>query len=349
MPELKLKRMDNPALLVTCARGWEAEARQELRRLLPDAGVRSLFIGGNIIVGLRGDLQEALDAIAGAETYTLSHVTPVELRVEIGPGREWLDVMREAAARLAPVDPDRRFMVDVNRRGQHDFSSRDVVSAIAGVFVSEGRPPVDLENPEQVLSVQVFQSLCYMGVNPAEHLLKKDLKRMRRWAPGERPISRAELKLREALDAFDLKLPADGRALDLGAAPGGWSRVLAEHVGEVVAVDPGDLDERALELEEVTHLRCRAEELDPEQVGRFEVITNDMNLDPHESAELLCEMAPLVRPRGIGIMTIKFTTPRRGWHVKEAVSVLERCYEEIDVSRMPHNALETTAVMRRRG
>jgi 23S rRNA (cytidine2498-2'-O)-methyltransferase len=172
---------------------------------------------------------------------------------------------------------------------------------------------------------------------------------MRRWAPGERPISRAELKLREALNAFDLKLPADARALDLGAAPGGWTRVLAEHVGEVVAVDPGDLDERALELEEVTHLRCRAEELDPEQVGRFEVITNDMNLDPRESAQLLCTMAPLVKPGGIGIMTIKFTTPRRGRHVKEAVRVLEPCYEEIDVSRMPHNALETTAVMRRRG
>lgn len=347
-PEIGMTILDRPLLLVTCPRGWEAEARQELRRLLPGARVESLYIGGNIIAQPEGDPDEALDAIREAETYVIAHVTPVTLRLQIGPERRWLDAMQTAAAELPAPDPHLSFMVDVDRRGRHEFDSAEVALSVADAFVQGGKPPVDLENPEQVLSVEIFQDLCFMGMNRAGDLLRKKLKRMRCWPPGERPVNRAELKLREAIDEFDLRLPEDGRALDLGAAPGGWTRVLAEHVGEVVAVDPGDLDERVSELSNVTHLRCRAEELDPEEIGRFDVLTNDMNLDPVRSAELMCEMAGLLQPGGLALMTIKFVTRRRKRHIGEATNILARCYEEVRVSHMPHNAKETTALMRRR-
>lgn len=347
-PEPKATIFDRPILLVTCPRGWEAEARQELRRLLPGGTVESLYIGGNIVARPAGDLRDALGAIREADTYVIAHVTPVTLRMHIGPQREWLDAMREAAEQLPAPDPEQTFKVDVRRRGRHQFGSSDVALAVADAFVKGGRPPVDLEVPEQLLSVEIFQDLCFMGLNPAEDLLAKRLKRMRCWAPGERPISRAELKLREAIEQFDLRLPDDGRALDLGAAPGGWTRVLAEHVGEVVSVDPADLDERVTELENVTHLRCRAEELEPEAVGRFDVLTNDMNLDPPRSAQLMCEMARLLRSGGLAVMTIKFVTRRRKRHIGEATNILSRCYEDVRVAHMPHNARETTVLMRRR-
>ena len=349
MTEGKPTKLDAPTLLVTCPRGWEAEARQELRGLLPGARrVRSLFIGGNIIAELADDLHNALDAIAGAETYTIAHVTPVCLRAQIGRTRDRLDALAEFAAELGPADPDLRFKVDVNRRGRHDFSSEEVAHAVADTFVSGGKPAVDLVHPEQVASVQIFQDLCYLGLNRGEDLLVKELRRMRLWAPGERPISRAELKLREALEEFSLEPAPNARALDLGAAPGGWTRVLAEQVAEVVAVDTADLHERVLALPNVRHLRCRAEELATDQIGQFDLMTNDMNMNPIDSAELMCALAPLLRPRGHAIMTIKFTTRKRSRHIDEARAVLKRCYEGIEVSRMPHNALETTAVMRRR-
>ncbi len=339
---------DQPILLVTCPRGWEAEARQELRRLLPGARVDSLYIGGNIVARPETGLQEALDAIREAETYVIAHVTPVTVRMQIGAGEAWVQAMQEAALRLEAPDPERSFAVDVRRRGQHQFNSTDVTMAVADAFIHGGKPPVDLEEPEQVLSVEIFQDLCFMGMNEARDLLSKELKRMRRWAPGERPISRAELKLVEAIEEFDLELPEAGRALDLGAAPGGWTRVLAGRMGEVLAVDPADLDERASGLANVTHLRGRAEELDPDEIGRFDVLTNDMNLSPARSAELMCEMSRLLKPGGLAVMTIKFTTRRRARHVGEATNILSRCYEDVRIARMPHNAKETTAVMRRR-
>ncbi|MBD3292173.1 MAG: hypothetical protein GF393_04560 [Armatimonadia bacterium] len=115
-----------------------------------------------------------------------------------------------------------------------------------------------------------------------------------------------------------------------------------------MAVDPAELDERVTELENVTHLRCRTEELDPEQVGRFDVLTNDMNLDPPQSAQLMCEMAALLKPGALAVMTIKFVTRRRKRHIGEATNILSRCYEDVRVAHMPHNAKETTVLMRRK-
>lgn len=52
----------------------------------------------------------------------------------------------------------------------------------------------------------------------------------------------AEFKLLEALEVFGIVLPSHGVALDLAAAPGGWTRVLRRAGEYVTAIDPGELD-----------------------------------------------------------------------------------------------------------
>ena len=47
-------------------------------------------------------------------------------------------------------------------------------------------------------------------------------------------------------------------------------------------------------------------------------------------------------------MTIKFVTRRRREHIEEARDILAREYEGIRIQRVPHNAKETSAVMRRK-
>lgn len=73
--------------------------------------------------------------------------------------------------------------------------------------------------------------------------------------------SRSALKLEEARHVFlpgkrGEKLMRSGmQAVDLGAAPGGWSFVLARRGLRVIAVDNGKLDRRVLETGLVEHLR----------------------------------------------------------------------------------------------
>ena len=58
-----------------------------------------------------------------------------------------------------------------------------------------------------------------------------------------------------------------GTALDVGAAPGGWTACLAARARRVVAIDPAALDSAVLALPNVTHLRLRADEATAKLLG----------------------------------------------------------------------------------
>jgi len=66
-------------------------------------------------------------------------------------------------------------------------------------------------------------------------------------------------------------------------------------------------------------------------------------------SKLLCQLAPLLKPGALTIMTVKYVTKERRKHEREARAILSSEYEAIRLRRLPHNAWETTAVMRRRG
>jgi 23S rRNA (cytidine2498-2'-O)-methyltransferase len=85
-----------------------------------------------------------------------------------------------------------------------------------------------------------------------------------------------------------------------------------------------------------------------QELGEFDIIVNDMNLDPAESADIMCAFAGRLRPGGAAVMTIKYVTSARRRHEREALERLSRCYEDIRIRHLPHNRLEATAAMRRR-
>lgn len=66
--------------------------------------------------------------------------------------------------------------------------------------------------------------------------------------------AKAMAKLAEAVYTSNVKLHVDhDDVVDLGAAPGSWSSWLSSRVRRVIAVDPGALDARVLELPNVIH------------------------------------------------------------------------------------------------
>jgi 23S rRNA C2498 (ribose-2'-O)-methylase RlmM len=61
-------------------------------------------------------------------------------------------------------------------------------------------------------------------------------------ADDKSPPSRAFKKLREAIQVFNLRITPGQTAVDLGASPGGWSYVVAEHGATVTAIDRSPLE-----------------------------------------------------------------------------------------------------------
>jgi tRNA acetyltransferase TAN1 len=334
--------------LVTCPSSWERQAVHELTALLPDSTCRVLFLPGNLLMNSEQPRADVLRVLEEAETRFIGHVIPAVLRVDITKERESLELLLKGALQLPPLDPQFTFRVSCNRRGNHEFDSREAEYQIGDRLADEWGLQADLDEPEQFVSVEVFQDLAFLDACFADERLHKDIGQMRKHAPGQRPLNRAEKKLREAFTRFRIKLPVGARALDLGSAPGGWARVLAEVCAEVVAVDPAEMDERVTALPNVTHVQVRADQYLPQARGPFDLITCDMNAESPVSAELLCQAAPLLRERGEAILTIKFTSRQRRLHVRRALDVLEACYTDFDTKHLPHNGKETTLHMRKR-
>lgn len=99
--------------------------------------------------------------------------------------------------------------------------------------------------------------------------------------------SRAYMKLWE-LFTVDGVRPAKGdRCLELGAAPGGWTYVLAGMGCEVIAVDRADLAPHVKAMKGVTTLQRNAFTLKPEDVGPIDWLFSDLICYPKDLLALV--------------------------------------------------------------
>ena len=74
-------------------------------------------------------------------------------------------------------------------------------------------------------------------------------------------VSRAWLKLDEAIASFGIALTPGERACELGAAPGGSCQRLLEAGLEVVGIDPAVIDPRVANHPRFTHWRKRSRDV----------------------------------------------------------------------------------------
>ena len=169
---------------------------------------------------------------------------------------------------------------------------------------------------------------------------------------GKREISRAENKLTEALSKYKIDLgDKGGYALDIGAAPGGWTNVLLQHGFTVDAVDPGDLNPVLLENPNVKHYKCKIENIaQAEEFAKehkYDIIVDDMNVDPEVTAEIMNILTPCLKDNGLAIVTIKLPgNPEKGIH--DATEKLSKYYDILKINNLFHNRQEVTTLIQKK-
>ncbi len=292
--------------------------------------------------------------------HFVRHFCPILIAVPLALSAADLDRLERGARALLPLlDPTCSYSVQTRlvlpREGAKGwpYGRFDVNQRLAAILSSSGAP-LNVRQPEQVLSV-----VCAPGPDPTPTAylgLSRTVDNLSAWAGGERrfkretgQISRAEFKLLEALEVFSLSLPAGGSALDLGAAPGGWTRVLRQHGLRVVAVDPADLHPRIVADPAVTHVRQTAQAfLSRPTSKRYGAILNDMRLEASESARLMARAAAWLEPGGLAIMTLKL--PNRGVQrvVSQSLQILQKRFLLEGARQLFHNRHELTVALRRR-
>ncbi len=208
---------------------------------------------------------------------------------------------------------------------------------------------VDVAGSRQIVSVFAAADAVYVGVgSAAENLSHRCGGEMHFAREGFGFVARAEFKLREAAEVFGIDLSRVRAAADLGAAPGGWTKVLAERGIAVTAIDPSRLRPQIEQMENVTYRGMRAEDfLKTFPDERFDFAVNDMKLDAHQSARVMNGFWRLLSPGALAVMTVKLPKDFSYRDVLSAIRALSG-YALLGARQLFHNRSEISLFLQRK-
>jgi 23S rRNA (cytidine2498-2'-O)-methyltransferase len=170
---------------------------------------------------------------------------------------------------------------------------------------------------------------------------------MLHYKKNENDISRAKYKLMEAIEVFHIDMGNFGSALDLGAAPGGWTSVLLENGLQVTAVDTGDMDSRLYKYPGFKFIKANASELVLEKES-FDLLTSDISWNPKNTAKLVDSASQYLKQGGTAVVTLKLMGGKVRKTIKEVLALYREVFEVLEVRQLFHNRDEVTIYLRKR-
>lgn len=290
----------------------------------------------------------------------IHRIFPVETILPLSSMKQDLNRIRDSTLTLISSDLSIDNNYDLQIKIFSDnlpYSESDIERSIEDVFF---RTDITIQktNPlinQKVISIYIVESIdctqAYIGIsNSAENLSK--------WNNGEiqfheniLKINRSELKLLEAIEQFKIRFAPGKSALDLGSAPGGWAKVLADQKQKVTTVDPGLLDQQLFYRDNITHYKMTAQKylnLLKRKSLQFNILTNDMILDPRDSAHLMIEFSPHLKANGFAIMNLKLSGRSRERTADHSYRILRKAYKIIRVRQLYYNRSELTLWLKKK-
>ncbi|HLK60694.1 MAG TPA: SAM-dependent methyltransferase [Chthonomonadaceae bacterium] len=340
-------------VLISCDPESEAFALEELRPLLPPRPLQWLDDG--LALAQPASRFDAFAAeVARVAPIFVRHIAPVEREVVLSATEADISVLRDAAAELAGrLEPVQTFAVQTRILGEGKLPYRRVTvnETLSAHMEALTGATMDCRAPEQVVSVLCMPARGLLGVSRTEQNRSAWPGGMHRFQEAEGRISRAEHKLLEAIELFGLALPSQGTALDMGAAPGGWTHILRERGLQVVAVDPADLDPRHRRDPGIVHVRKRIQEYLKPGLA-FDLLVNDMRMDAPESVAIMLQARSSLKPGGLAILTLKLPKAIKAAHhtldtVRTALARLAQAYTVLGARQLFHNRSEVTVALQR--
>jgi 23S rRNA (cytidine2498-2'-O)-methyltransferase len=159
--------------------------------------------------------------------------------------------------------------------------------------------------------------------------------------PGQ-AVSRAYLKMEEALAWSGLPLQAGQHVAEIGCAPGGASQALLSHGLLVMGIDPAQVDPVVLADPHFTHVRKRGADVRRREFRGIDWLTADMNVAPQYTLDTVEAIVthPEVKIRGL-LVTLKLLD----WDLAaEVPGYLQRIkswgYRRVRARQLAHNRQE---------
>ncbi|MCE5259429.1 MAG: methyltransferase domain-containing protein [Chloroflexi bacterium] len=342
-------------LVLTASQDYIEPAFQELSGAAPNAKKLGALAPGIWLVELPTTFAELAAVWRGAPPIFARHICPVQYIRPISDENSIAELLRssgfqQVASALVPTEP---FSVQTRILTECVLHPYDINTALSAALAEYSGAALDVRYPVQVVSVVATrykgQLVVLVGLSRAADNLSAWAGGVHRFTHGQGQISRAEFKLLEALDVFHISLAANGQALDLGAAPGGWTHVLRQCGMWVVAVDPAKLHPALAADRGVQYVCATAEAYLGRSCERFDLIVNDMRMDARDSAHLMTAYAAWLKPEGLALMTCKLPERYQPAILNRALAILQDKYSIQGARQLYHNRNEVTVWMRLKG
>ncbi|HTU24238.1 MAG TPA: SAM-dependent methyltransferase [Pirellulales bacterium] len=155
-------------------------------------------------------------------------------------------------------------------------------------------------------------------------------------------VSRAYLKMQEALAWSALPLRAGEHVVEIGCSPGGASQALLAHGLRVTGIDPADVDPTVLAHPHFNHLRMRGADVRRREFRDVRWLVADMNVAPNYT---LTTIGEIVTHPGIHVAGLLITLKLLDWHLADEIpAYLDRIrswgYRDVAARQLSHNRQE---------
>lgn len=150
------------------------------------------------------------------------------------------------------------------------------------------------------------------------------------------PPNRAYLKLWEVFATQNFKIKPDDCAIEIGAAPGGWSWVLSQYFKKVYTFDRADLAPQVKKIKNINHIIGDAFKIDPDEYSDCTWFFSDLICTPEKILETIEFWLGKSRVKNF-VCTIKF----KGDTPFEVIDKLLKIPDS-NIVRLYHNKNEVT-------
>ncbi len=338
--------MENSIFVITASVQYLNQCLNELQEL--DGSVRTVKLTDNgiAIIETKQNKNDFIHKVKAKSPIFLRHMNAVDYILDIaddGPEK-----IAASVRGYAGIVPGRRVAVQVRKgTGAYSYGPMDIKRTIDGVLEDILDAIPEVKEPELIISIMMCSGKCYIGLGCPEDNISAWSGGMMHYRKSEDDISRAKFKLMEAIEVFHIDMGVYHSALDLGAAPGGWTSVLLEHGLQVTAVDTGDMDERLYKYPGFRFIKKNVSELELEKES-FDLLTSDISWNPKNTARLLVKASEYLKEGGAAVVTLKLMGDKVRRTIKEVLAIYEEAFEILKIRQLFHNRDEVTLFLMKR-
>ncbi|WP_334071255.1 SAM-dependent methyltransferase [Paenibacillus sp. A14] len=331
--------------------GFAPYAQEELRRQFGAVKSTMLVPGEVFLVSLKAGQQQVAASLRQKEPIFLRHLFAVQWEWVSGEeepsgnsecGLEELARFLRADARLhgAKIAIQTRKSEQAVWEGSAAELKEALQARLDGIDAE-----IVVREADWIVSVFAAKERILAGITaPADNLSDWNGGAIR-FQREEGQISRAKFKLLEAEAIFGIDFSSFQEAVDIGAAPGGWTSFLLERGMKVTAVDPAKLHPDVLRNPRLTHLRKNANSVKFRE-HQFDLLVCDMSWNPKLTAKLVTELLYALVPGGTAIVTVKLLSKKPMALIQEITATFEASRLQIQrAKQLFHNRDEITLYM----